>query len=250
MNTRDRFKNLCITVFGLTIAWAVLAHNHFGSKLQVVFGGYYSYVFILASLVSYDLILKGSIYAIDHVGVLKKVYWGPLYLEGLWEYTSRSKETEYFGIWRIEQDAFGFRVVAFGLDERFHRRSDVRSVSDLLGGNGVFEIINERWDIEVGIRKQFSRTVLVPDKVVTHHFFFRYPDVIRGETIIYGGSEDSLIASDLRMKRRADCTTEDELIAKLKSERVKIAVNSDLVDGAPLPRAVLNNPSPKEKTAS
>src|SRR5437660_12321256 len=115
MNTKHRFKNLCITVFGVTIAWAVLVHNHFGSQLQTTFGAYYPYLFVLASLVSYELILKGMIYAIDHFGVLKKLYWGSVYLEGLWSYTSHSKETEFFGIWRIEQDIFETKVVAFGL---------------------------------------------------------------------------------------------------------------------------------------
>jgi hypothetical protein len=232
MNTKDRFRNLCITVFGVTIAWAVLAHNPFGPQLQTTFGAYYPYVFILASLIGYDLILKALIYAIDHLGIFKKLYWGPLYLEGLWSYTSCSKETEFFGIWRIEQDVFETKVVAFGLDQNFRRRSTVKSVSDLLGEKGVFEIINERWDLEVGVRKQFSRTVLVPDKAVRHHVVFRYPDVLRGETIIYGGSEDSFIASDLRMKRRVDCATEDDLIAKLKVERTTLPVSTEHPHGS------------------
>jgi hypothetical protein len=228
MNTKDRFKNLCITVFGVTITWAVLAHNHFGPQLQITFGAYYPYLFVLASLVSYDLILKGLIYAIDHLSVLKKIYWGSLYFEGLWSYTSRSKDIEFFGIWRIEQDIFETKVVAFGLDHEFRRRSTVKSVSDLLGEKGVFEIVNERWDLEVGVRKQFSRTVLVPDSPVRHHLLFRYPTVIRGETIIYGGAEDSFIASDLRMIRRDDCHTEDDLISKLKNERTTHPVTTEL----------------------
>lgn len=59
-----------------------------------------------------------------------------------------------------------------------------------------------------------------------------YPDVLRGETIIYGGAEDSFIASDLRMKRRVDCTTEDDLIAKLKSERTTLPVGTEHPHGS------------------
>ena len=67
-------------------------------------------------------------------------------------------------------------------------------------------------------RYTFSRTVLVPDQAV-RHWFFSYPEIIRGETMIYGSALDGSIAYDLRMKRRRDCRTEDELIAKLQQER-------------------------------
>jgi hypothetical protein len=218
MKTKSRFKSLSISVFGITIAGAMYVHNRFGLDLRNIFGDYTPYILIVISLFSYDFLYTVSIKAIDSNSVLKKIYWGSLYLDGLWSYTSRSSAEEFFGVWRIDQSVLGIKVVAFGLDNEFRRRSTVESVSDVLGEDGVFEVINSRWDLSEGVRQQFSRTVLVPDQAI-RHWVFSYPDIIRGETMIYGSSLDGSIAYDLRMKRRRDCRTEDELIAKLQQER-------------------------------
>jgi hypothetical protein len=78
--------------------------------------------------------------------------------------------------------------------------------------------VNARWDLADGVRTQYSRTVLVPDKPVRHRLF-SYPDVIRGDTIIYGGMDDSKTSSNLIMRRRSDCATEEQVIAALRKER-------------------------------
>ena len=216
MNSRARFKAVCASVFALTVSVTLAANK--ALDFAVLFGRWAPLVLLILSLLGYGIILETILKAIDRSAVLKKLYWGGHYLDGLWSYTSFSAGIEYFGIWRISQDSLGVRVVAFGLDDQFRRRSTVKSVSDLLGQDGVFEIINSRWDITDGVRTQYSRTVLVPDTPVRHGLF-TYPDFIRGETIIYGGRDDSTIASDLRMRRRSDCKTEEELVQALRRER-------------------------------
>ena len=216
MNSRGRFKAVCASVFGVTIS-ATLALNE-SFDFSAAFGRYSPVVLFALALLGYEAVLETALFAIDRFGVLKKLYWGSLYLDGLWSYTSYSDDVEYFGIWRIDQDSLGIRVVAFGLDEQFRRRSTVKSVSDLIGDGGVFETVNARWDLAEGVRTQYSRTVLVPDVAVRHRLF-AYPDVIRGETIIYGGADDSSIAYDLKMRRRDDCRTEEDLVAALRRER-------------------------------
>lgn len=215
MNSRARFKVVCATVFAVTVSVTLAAGD--AIDFEALFGGYSKVVLLVLSLLGYGLVLEAVLKAIDRFDTLKKLYWGSLYLDGLWSYTSYSNGVDYFGVWRIEQDSLGIRVVAFGLDEQLRRRSTVKSVSDLLGDNGVFEIVNVRWDLAGGVRQQYSRSVLVPDLPVRHGIF-RYPDVIRGETIIYGGADDSSVASNLRLRRR-DCRTEDELIDLLRHER-------------------------------
>jgi hypothetical protein len=220
MSSKNRFKALSIWVFGITVAGVIFVHDHLNREIHALFGEYASLALVAFSLLSYDLLFKLSISAIEKIGFMKKLYWGALYFDGLWDYTSHSVDgEEFFGIWRIDQDILGVKVVAFGLDKDFHRRSTVKSVSDVLGENGVFKVVNERWDLSEGVREQLSRTVLVPDKSVRHGLF-SYPDIIRGETTIYGGVADSFIAFDLRMKRRDDCKTEDILIGKLRKERL------------------------------
>jgi len=218
MNTKHRFKALSISVFGMSISLVLLLQKSFALDPKAIFGQYAPLAVLALSLLSYDLIYKLSIASIDKFAFLKKLYWANLYLDGLWSYTSRSDIEEFFGVWRIQQDVQGLSVVAFGLTADFHRRSTVKSVSDIFGEGGVFEVINSRWDLSAGDRRQFSHTRLVPDQPVRHGLF-HYPDVMRGETTIYGSNLDGEVAYDLRMQRRDDCRTEEELIAKLKQER-------------------------------
>jgi hypothetical protein len=218
MNTKHRFKALSISVFGVTLSAILFAQKKFALDPSVIFGQYAPLAVVALSLLSYDMVYKLSILAIDKFAFLKKLYWRSLYLDGLWSYTSRSERQEFFGVWRIQQDVLGLNVVAFGLTSDFHRRSTVKSVSDIFGENGVFDVINDRWDLSAGNRHQFSHTRLVPDQPIRHGVFY-YPDVIRGETTIYGSNLDGEIAYDLRMIRRTDCRTEEDLIAKLKQER-------------------------------
>jgi hypothetical protein len=213
MNGHQRFEALSVAVFAATLSGALYVNANL--DLKAVFGTYASSVLVVVGLLSYDMLYKICIFGIKHSDLLKKLYWGPMYLEGLWEYASFDGQHEFLGVWRIEQDAFRTSVVAFGLDAGFRRRSTVQSVSDLLGADGVYEIINRRWDLEQGSRVQFSRTTLVPDKPVRQGLF-TFPAVIRGETMIFGGKIDGMINYDLRMWRRDGPKSEDELIAQIR----------------------------------
>ncbi|MFT4173019.1 MAG: hypothetical protein QM639_10705 [Rhodocyclaceae bacterium] len=216
MSAHKRFEALSITVFTATLAGALYVNNNI--DLDAVFGHYASVVLVIVGLLSYDMIYKACLLGIEKVDALKKLYWGSMYLEGLWEYASFDGQDEFIGIWRIEQDAFTTKVVAFGLDAQLRRRSTVQSVSDLMGGDGVYEIINKRWDLEQGSRTQFSRTTFVPDKAVRHGVF-SYPAVIRGETVIFGGKTDGIINYDLRMWRRDGFDSEDALIESIRQRQ-------------------------------
>jgi hypothetical protein len=145
-----------------------------------------------------------------------KWYWGKKYLDGLWTYTSHDDEgNEYLGVWRIDQSIYGSTVIAFGLDKQFRRRTRVKSVSDIEGKRGVYEILNERMDWEHTKTSSYSKTTLIPD-APTSRFPFSYAIVMRGETEIFGGPRDGIVTQNVIFKKHEDVNTEEELIEKLK----------------------------------
>lgn len=233
MTAQQRFESLSVFVFGTTLSAAIYFHETV--NIKVLFGEYSGVVIVVLGLLSYDLVYKICLHAIKHIDFVKKIYWGSMYLEGLWEYTSFDGDREFIGIWKIEQDAFRTTVVAFGLDSNFRRRSTVQSVSDLMGADGVFEVINRRSDVDQIGRFQFSRTVMVPD-IPVRHTLFSYPRVIRGETAIFGGNEDGILNYDLRMWRRPDFKTEEELIQSMQKKRTPL-------QGSVSPSAPAQSPS-------
>lgn len=243
MSAYRRFEGLSVVVFGATLSATLFVKENV--DLDAFLGPYAPVVLVVLGLLSYDALYKATLSAIKRSTLLKKIYWGHLYLEGLWEYSSHEGGREFIGVWRIEQDAFRTSVIAFGLDDAFRRRSTVQSVSDLLGADGVFEIINRRWDLTEGSRVQFSRTTLVPDRPVRHGLF-SYPDVIRGETIIYGGSIDGLINHDLKMHRRDQHGSEEGLIGEMRERRrLRPAPGSPNAPGAAA-AAVLSGQQPAQ----
>src|SRR4051794_18327595 len=122
MTTLDRFRSFSVTSFGITVSATVIINDKIA--LRAVFGHYAPLVLIVVSVISYELVFQVAVAAVGASTGLKKLYWGRLYLDGLWSYTSYSDGKEYRGIWRIDQDALGIAVVAFGLDD-FRRRSTV-----------------------------------------------------------------------------------------------------------------------------
>jgi hypothetical protein len=147
---------------------------------------------------------------------LLKLYWGRLYLAGLWSYTykKRGESKSYFGVWRFEQDLFKTSVVGFGLDENFEERSTVRSVTDLIENRGLYEIVNLRRDSVDPGREYYSTTAMTFDRN-ERSIFARHPIKIRAQTIIYGGALTGDIHKDVFIKHE-NAKSEDDVIDELR----------------------------------
>jgi hypothetical protein len=216
MSVQYRFSNFCFIIFAATLSLAISVNANL--DLRATFKEYAPIALFVAASFSYAALLKWAIFLVNNNSFLKRMYWGELYLDGFWYYTSFEGGKEFFGLWRITQDVMTTKIIAFGLDDNFRRRSTVQSVSDLIGSAGVYQVINVRWDATEGDRQQYAKTVLVPDKPVGP-FLRKTSKYIRGETTLYGGNLDGLINLDLKMQRWMDVHSEDEAIAKIKRLR-------------------------------
>ncbi len=79
MNTKHRFKALSISVFGMTLSAILFARKRSLPWTRVSsFGRYAPLAVVAVSLLSYDMIYKLSIFAIDKFAFLKKLYWRSL----------------------------------------------------------------------------------------------------------------------------------------------------------------------------
>lgn len=173
----------------------------------------------LTSVGFYELLLEAMYGIVVRSGLALKLYWGRQFVDGLWYYTyfREGKDADpskvYFGVWRFEQDLFTTKVFGIGLNESFHVRSRVRSITDMIDNSGVYEIFNVRTDNAAPDRDFYSRSSMSFD--TNQKGLLNYPIKIRGKTIIYGG----VLTGDVHVDVYTKCEsakTEDDAIALLK----------------------------------
>ena len=226
MNARARFQRLATGVLLVVVAYGILIFKLLGEAGSVS-GPLRWLVTLLSSSAIYGLLVRACLAGIVRSDRMLALYWGgDLYFRGLWHYTSVYRDKIYLGVWRIDQDALGIRVRAFGLDENFQRRFTAFSVTDLMefgGAPGVYEIVNARNDYddyESGDLLVYSKTRMLPETPLRQRFLCRGPVVIRGETIVYGGARNGILNRDVVLRKHLDVKSEGELVAKLKREAV------------------------------
>lgn len=169
----------------------------------------------------YELIIRFLFWLINSSETALKLYWGDLYLKGLWSYEYTLKGKRYFGVWDIRQDVNGTSVVGNGLDDDFRLRTIVRSVSPLLSETGGYYFINSRNEMENDNAQVFSKSTLLLDRPMG---FLRSVSSMRGITVVYGGPSDKQLHPNVVFHRHNDVGSIDELIEKLKK-------HPHLVDG-------------------
>jgi hypothetical protein len=221
IGSRARFQRLatglllCVTVYAIAIFQLLGGAANVSIPLQWL-------LTLLSCGALYNALIHASLTAINRSDRLLSLYWGAgLYWRGLWHYTSHHEGTTYLGIWRIDQDALGIRVRAFGLDGQYIRRFTAYSVSDVREASaepGVYEVINIRHDYEDSEKDEslvYSKSRLVPESPVRLARLCRGPIRMRGETRIYGGRRSGLLARDVVLERHLEVTSEQELTEAL-----------------------------------
>jgi hypothetical protein len=174
-------------------------------------------VVALASVVSYELMLRSLLLIAKNSETFLRVYWAGNYLSGLWYYTSQDdRGGNNLGLWRIQQDFFSTSINGFRVNERFEKVTTVGSVSDLLQIGGKFEIINRRTDWDFSRQEYFSKSILQFD-TPTRSGIFRYPLNMRGETIIYGGEINGLVSNNVIWTKLINIDTEEQALDFLKN---------------------------------
>jgi hypothetical protein len=172
-----------------------------------------SAVVFLTSIGVYQLIVKVALNILGQSEVFLRVYWGRLYLNGLWayEYTidGAVDEKMYFGVWRIEQSLFDTKVNGFGLTDKFVVRSRVRSMTDMIPAHGMYEFINIRSDAVDPAIDYYSRTAMHFE--LNRDRFLRYPVRMRGKTVVYGGPYNGRVYNTVFRKQERARTEEDVL---------------------------------------
>jgi hypothetical protein len=172
-----------------------------------------SAVVFLTSIGFYQFIVRVALHLLAQSELFLRVYWGRLYLNGLWsyEYTIDSSLDQglYFGIWRIEQSLFETKVNGFGLTDKFVVRSRVRSMSDMIPAHGMYEFINIRSDAVEPAIDYYSRTSMHFE--LNRHRFSRYPVRMRGKTVVYGGPYNGRVYNTVFVKHERARTEEDVL---------------------------------------
>jgi hypothetical protein len=211
----ERFRSFSLWIVILAISVAIFLQN-------TLFGAVTDNVYLNAALVWVSGVLGYQAIAntLFTVGSRNKavlsIFYGPMFLDGFWSYTSHAGDKYYLGVWRIEQDLYETKVTAFGLDDAFGKRSSVQSVATHLKPS-EFIFVNERTDWDRDSSKQFSKTVAIPDEVKSVLFFER-PVVIRGETQIYGGPMSGQVATNVVFRKHTDVRSFDALIDKLRKD--------------------------------
>lgn len=216
---RPRIITLSFIVMSLCIILGIVLFFLFSTilSIQTNWSGLIS--FVIAIVFS-----KFLFWFVEKNKFLLRLYWGPLYLDGLWSYTytlvgsdpeNPSGNKSYFGIWRFTQTLLTTKVNGFGLTEDFEPRSHVESLSQLFENNGHVEIFNRRTDSVDPERTFFSKTSM--DLDLRTNSIFEYPKTFVSRTIIFGGVLTGNLHEDIFFKHE-HALTEADVISEIKNK--------------------------------
>lgn len=212
----ERFRSFSLWIVILAVSAAVFLQ---GTLFNTVTTNAYVNAGLvwISGILSYQAITKAFFSIGSRSKAILSFFYGPMFLDGYWSYTSHAGDKYYIGVWRIDQDLYETKVTAFGLDDNFGKRSSVQSVATSLTPN-EFVFVNERTDWDQDSSKQFSKTVAIPDQVKRSWLIFERPVVIRGETQIYGGPISGQVATNVVFRKHPGVRSFDALIEKLRKD--------------------------------
>lgn len=235
----ERLRRLNVLALGIALSYALLAMQFVAEQKTVGHNGQTHKGVIVSPLVDFLFIyvtsaglyrgIVGLIHqAVESSRILLRLYWGSMYVDGLWSYVYTVDGTDgsedFFGIWRFRQTLFGTSVVGFGLTNDFRIRSRVRSLTDLVEQHLQLEVVNVRTDsIDKGAGEYYSRTTMYFE--TERRGLLRLPTRMSGKTFVYGGPLTGRICSNT-FTRHMNVDTEHELIELLKTERPAAVVTA------------------------
>ena len=188
-------------------------------------------VTIVTARGAWELLIRSAYLAIRKVDVLLRLYWGSLYLDGLWSYTYHRDGRRYHGVWRISQDDRTTRVLGFGLNDDGSIRTLVRSVSPLLEEQGAWFVLNDRVEFpsisapsdplvavtqapqvaaSLSSQPTYSKTTMIFDGRGAIHRFI-------ATTSIFGGPSSGQLHADVEFDKRPDAESLHHLIEEMRT---------------------------------
>lgn len=161
---------------------------------------------VVSSIISYQVFTELLYKIVLNVNFLFKLYWGNLFLQGIWYYEYIIQENvnhtqKYCGIWKIEQDLNNIYIIGYGYnDDLTEIRTRLSSVTELIKNNKYYDIVHVKNEICNPQNEFYAKSSIsfVDSKKM-------YPIKFHSVTSIYGGSH----------------TGETHFIKKYKSQNIK-----------------------------
>ena len=193
---QTRIQRLTVVALAIALTYALLALQFVTKKTVVSPVVDFAFVYV-TSAGFYQLIIQFIYKLVSASPLLLRLYWGRLYVAGLWSYTytleGAPDKKIYFGLWRIEQDLYTTKVVGMGLTDDFEARSHVRSVTDMVENGPQCEVVNVRSDLLDSASDYYSKTTMYFER---GRGLLRRPTRMWGKTFIYGGPRSAAICSN------------------------------------------------------
>ena len=217
----DRLRRLNLIALTIVVIYATVV-AHFVSDHPIVSPIVDALIIFVTSIEFYRLLVDLTFKLVSAVPLLMKLYWGRLYVAGLWSYTYTlegvNDDAIYFGVWRFEQTLYDTQVVGFGLTDTFGVRSRVRSVTEMISNGPGYEFVNIRTDSVASGADYYSRTNMYFE--LNKNKVLRYPIRMRGKTIVYGGPRNGIICNNFFIRHEA-AQTEQDVIDELEQNFLK-----------------------------
>ena len=176
---------------------------------------------VVSSIISYQVFTELLYKIVLNVDILFKLYWGNLFLQGIWYYEYIIQENvdytqKYCGIWKIEQDLNNIYIIGYGYnDDLTEIRTRLSSVTELIKNNKYYDIVHVKNEICNPQNEFYAKSSIsfVSNKKI-------YPIKFHSVTSIYGGSHTGEKHLDTFYK--INCVnSEDEAIRIIKKFKFK-----------------------------
>lgn len=204
------FVTLFVTIIILIVQHYMFIDSHIFTKL-ILLG--------ILSFPLYFVVFYVLRYTVNRNQTLLRLYWGKLYLDGIWSYTYLKEgdldRKRYFGVWKFSQDIYGTRVEGFGLTDTFQIRSRVKSVVDMRRNGDNYELINMRFDTIQVERDNYSITSISFDDGGIG--LFGIPTQFKSRTTILGGKLEKDIHIDT-FNKHLGVHSEEEVLEILQKQ--------------------------------
>lgn len=238
MSISRRRQHLNVTVLLLVVFLAMQASIYFPelSDSPLV-----QAIIVLSSKGVYELLVALIFWLIHSSSHLMHMYWGRLYLNGLWSYEYSLNGKTFFGVWDITQDADGIQVVGNGLDDSFRVRTIVRSVSPLIEEQGGYFVLNARNELANDNARVFSKTTLLLDHPRRP---WNLVMSMRATTEVFGGPSDRQLHANVVFTRHPEAASVEDVAALLRKKYS--SMTEEPAVPRTLPSAAPKDPGPDE----
>jgi hypothetical protein len=218
MNVYQKQFNLNKWVLIIVVSFALILQQYAMSRNNSSTTVVDQLIILLSSTGFYSLLISFIYWATENSNFLLKIYWGKVYIKGLWSYHYVLNGKRCVGIWKIDQNLQGITVIGSGLYPNYSTRTIVRSVSPLIENQGAYFILNDRNELENNSHV-YSKTTLILNQPKKP---FSEVVSMRAITDIYGGLSNGQVHTNVIFIKHPDANSEDDVIEILKMQNQQI----------------------------